>query len=337
MCETSRSLPIKLVGDRMIRDRVPFPASDRVRLLSPVRLRRQDPTSLRRIKRTFRAYDRALRRAASDMGLERPVVITAHPLVAGFAELSWARAVTWYAVDDWALHPAYSRWWPAYREAYRRIRATGRRVAAVSQTLMERLAPTGPTAVVPNGLNPGEWLGEPIVPESLAALPRPLLAYAGALDLRVDVGWIRQLAQDMPGASIVLVGPTPDPDHLAPLRGLPNVHIRGSLDREGVAGLVRVADVGLLPHVDSPLTAAMSPLKLYEYLAGGLPVAATDLPPIRQLNSSRISLVTATGCFTSGVRAALAVGRASEIERIAFVEANSWEQRHERLLNLALA
>jgi teichuronic acid biosynthesis glycosyltransferase TuaH len=337
MCETSRSLPVKLISDRIKSAEIPFPADDRARLLTPVRLRRQDPATIRGITRTFRAYDRAMQRAASDMGLEDPVVITAHPLVAGFAELAWARAVTWYAVDDWALHPAYRRWWPAYREAYSRIRMLGRRVVAVTDTLRERLRPTGPSSVIPNGLDPNEWLGELSPPKWVDALPRPLLVYAGALDMRLKVDWLLELARAMPASSVVLVGPAPDPQLLAPLRGLRNIHIHGEVGRRDVSSLIRVADVGLLPHVYSALTTAMSPLKLYEYLAGGIPVAATDLPPIRQLADRRVSLVSRDGDFAEGVRAALAIGRVSETERRTFIDANSWQERHERMLDVALA
>lgn len=339
VCDTLRSLPVKLIRDRFDRSSngIAFPEGERARILKPVRLRRNHPATITGVARAFEAYDRALRRAADEMELENPVIITAHPLVAGFSELAWARSVTWYAVDDWAQHPAYRRWWPAYRESYARVRALGRSVAAVSSPLLERLAPTGPGAVIPNGLEPTEWLKVAHPPEWVAGLRRPMLVYAGALDARIDVDWLLRLAGDMPDASIVLVGPLADAGHLAPLRAVRNISFHVPLGRDHVTGLIRAADAGLLPHVDSALTEAMSPLKLYEYLAGGLPVAATDLQPIRSVEDPRVTLVTPRGDYTAGVRNALATGRASEEERVAFVNANSWQRRHERLLELALA
>jgi glycosyltransferase involved in cell wall biosynthesis len=336
VCDRVRSLPLKLLRERLSREGEHFPTDERASLLAPVRLRRSDPASLRGVARMCTAYDRSMERAARRMGLESPVVITAHPLLAGFAELSWARAVTYFAVDDWAAHPGYSRWGPAYRESYRRIQARGRRVAAVSGALLERLAPAAPGVVVPNGLEPSEWMGARELPSSLAALPRPLLIYVGTLDARLDVTWLSQTARAFPGGTLALVGPLVDGAHLEPLRGEPNITIRSPLPRRELANLIRCADVGLIPHIRSALTEAMSPLKLYEYLGGGLPVAATDLEPMRGIDP-RVLLIPQDGDFVAAVHSALALGRADERERREFVQANSWRSRHDALLRFALA
>ena len=337
VCNHARSLPVKLLRDLSRSDRAPFPADERTRLVQPWRLRRHDPVSIRGAERGFAAYDRALERAVRRLGLHDPVVITSHPLLAGFAELSWARAVTFYATDDWAAHPGFDRWRHTFGEAYTRTRRHGRRVAAVSSVILERLDPAGPSAVIPNGLDPGEWIGEAIVPDWVGSAPRPLLVYAGMLDSRIDRKWLLALARAFSTATIALVGLVADADHLAPLRALPNIRFTGMLPRGPVTGLIRAADVGLLPHVASPLTASMSPLKLFEYLAAGLPVAGTDLAPVRALEHPRVVLVAPGGEFVGGVRAALGLGAAPEHERLQFVEHNSWRLRHEQLLDLALA
>jgi teichuronic acid biosynthesis glycosyltransferase TuaH len=336
VCNTMRSLPRKLVGERLARGRGAFPADERRGLLEPVRLRRREPVSIGGIERSMAAYDRALRRGAARMGLKDPVVITSHPLIAGFAELAWARAVTFYATDDWSAYPPARRWWPAYRESYARVRARGRGVGAVSPALLERLAPTGPSEVVPNGLEPAEWVGAAQPPAWVGELPQPLLLYAGTLDSRLDVPGLLALARARPDATILLVGPLVDPGHLEALCAVANIEIRPPLGRTELTGLVRSADVGLIPHVRSPLTSAMSPLKLYEYLGAGLPVVATDLDPVRGV-SPRVVLVPEGGDLLAAVDTALALGHADEDERLAFIEANTWRARHDRLLDLALA
>jgi glycosyltransferase involved in cell wall biosynthesis len=337
VCDVMRSLPIRLARDLMsYRGRDRFPAGERAQLLRPVRLRRGDPTSLGGVRRMVDAYDNALRRAAERMGLRDPVVITVHPLIAGFAELSWARAVTFYAIDDWTAYPPHRRWWPAYRQSFAAMRMRRRRVAAVSQTLLDRLAPTGAGMVIPNGLEPVEWIGDPTPPGWVNDVVRPLLLYVGTLDSRLDIPGLLAIARELPEARILLVGALLDPAHLAPLHAARNIEVHQQLSREALTGLVRIADVGLIPHVRSRLTEAMSPLKLYEYLAGGLPVVAADLPPVRGIDPHVLRVSESEG-YPDAVRAALAAGPAGEDERLTFVQTNSWASRHERLLDLAFA
>jgi teichuronic acid biosynthesis glycosyltransferase TuaH len=341
ICNTIRSRPRKLAGDMLAlargeADTGRFPASARARLLEPVRLRREEPTSIAGVQRAIAVYDRALRAGVRRMGLDEPVVITSHPLLAGFADLSWARSVTFYATDDWSAYPPARRWWPAYRESYARVRERGRRVGAVSQALLERIAPDAPGAVIANGLEPREWLGTARAPSWAERLPRPLLLYAGTLDSRLDVAGLLALGRARPQASIVLVGPLVEPEHLEPLRTAANIVIRPPLGRDELTGLVRSADVGIVPHVRSALTEAMSPLKLYEYLGGGLPVVASDLAPMREIDP-RVLLVPVGGDYATAVDAAVELGPAVEDARLAFVDANSWRTRHDRLLDLALS
>ena len=304
ICNHARSLPIKLIRDLTGSDRAPFPSDERTSLIQPVRLRRLDPSSIRGVTREFASYDRAIERAARRHGLRNPVVITGHPLVAGFAPLRWARSVTWYAIDDWSEHPAYSRWRDAYLESYKRVRERGVRVATVSSALLQRLDPTGPGAVVPNGLEPAEWEGPAGSVDWVRGVVRPLLVYVGALDSRLDIGWLRELARNQPSATIALVGPLIEPAHFEPLHECRNVRLLPPVGRPELTAIVRAADAGLLPHVVSRLTEAMSPLKLLEYLAAGLPVAATDLSPIRELAHPRVVRVpaTATTCRAFGTR-----------------------------------
>src|SRR5262245_24844428 len=83
-------------------------------LVSPYRIRRRNPAAVGAARRTYMAYDRALRHAAERLGMNSPAVITSHPLLAGFSPLEWAHSVTYYALDDYAAHPAYRLYDPSY-------------------------------------------------------------------------------------------------------------------------------------------------------------------------------------------------------------------------------
>jgi teichuronic acid biosynthesis glycosyltransferase TuaH len=164
-----------------------------------------------------------------------------------------------------------------------------------------------------------------------------VLLYVGTLDYLLRIDWLTELAQSLPDATILLVGLELDARAFDPLRGLKNVIIHPAIeDRHQFAALIRQADVGLIPHRRTPLTETIEPQKVWEYLAGGLPVVSTDLPPIRGIDP-RVDLVSDEGDFTAAVRRALARGRIGDAERLAFVEDNSWRARHHSLIGLALA
>ncbi|MFD4422593.1 glycosyltransferase [Agromyces sp. NPDC058484] len=316
---------------------VRFPESSRMSLHHPVRLRRDDPTDVADLAEEYARYDRSLLRASRRMSLVQPLAITTNPLVAGFAPLAWTKDVTFFARDDWSSSPAREAYWPAYREAYRRISESGLAVAAVSAEIIDRINPTGPAAVVPNGVEPSEWLGpQPAPPEWFAAIPGPRAVYVGTLDSRLDVPGIIDLASRRPDLHVVLLGPLPDPDYVADLRPLGNIHLHPSVARAELVATLRNAELCLLAHRRTPLTEAMSPLKIYEYLAAGAPVISVDLPPVRNIDG-RVLLVDSVADFADAVPGALALGSSAEAHRLEFIAHNSWAARHEQVFALARA
>jgi hypothetical protein len=80
----------------------------------------------------------------------------------------------------------------------------------------------------------------------------------------------------------------------------------------------------------------MSPLKLYEYLAAGRPVAVTDLEPMSGVTGP-VFRVAPGGDFRPAVAAALAAGPMTEPQRAAFIAANAWPSRRAQALSFALA
>jgi hypothetical protein len=79
----------------------------------------------------------------------------------------------------------------------------------------------------------------------------------------------------------------------------------------------------------------MSPIKQYEYLAGGMPVVTTDLPPVKNI-SERVLVATGDD-FPRAVLTALEMPPQTEEDRLEFVRSNSWTVRLERMLQVMLA
>ena len=109
---------------------------------------------------------------------------------------------------------------------------------------------------------------------------------------RVDLALLAALARG--GVSLVLVGPIGlgDARARAPRRSPSSSRCRGvravgPRPPEALPALPPSRDVALMPFLDNDHTRASFPLKLWEYLAAGLPVVATPLPNLRELGGAR--------------------------------------------------
>jgi glycosyltransferase involved in cell wall biosynthesis len=136
-------------------------------------------------------------------------------------------------------------------------------------------------------------------------LRRPVIGYIGGLHQHLDVELLRKLAQVMPEASIVLVGPILG--DVGPLRAERNIHLLGPRSIEVLPSLISAFDVGLIPYVLSRYTETVYPNKLFEYLAMGRPVVTTDLPELRPLQLPEVAVRVGTDHdrFIGAVQAAL--------------------------------
>jgi teichuronic acid biosynthesis glycosyltransferase TuaH len=304
---------------------LPQPTRGRATLIQPVGLRRDNPTTITAAERVMRRYDRHLERAAARLGMHRPGVVTFNPLVAGFCRLRWAGPVVYYARDDWSVHPRFEPWWPVIAEADRRLVDRGVAVAAVSEELLRRFDDRVAGIVVNNGVAAEEW--ETLAPtdEPPGRHGTPRLVYTGTLDDRLDQDALAEVIARWPEASVVLVGPVRT--DLQRIIDQPNVHVEHPDRRSRVIELIAGADACLVPHRRTALTEAMNPLKLYEYLAAGKPVAATDLAGSRGVHD-KVHLTTQGRSFAATVAAALQDGPMSEPDRRRFVAENAWPQRH---------
>lgn len=148
-----------------------------------------------------------------------------------------------------------------------------------------------PITVVPNGFDE-EVFAAPVDREATrAAYGMPPLArlvvFAGTLRPwhGVDVA-IRALTALPADVGLVVVGDGPVRDELealaATLGVAARVHVLGQLPHDRTAAVLGSCDVGIAPY-PALEDFAFSPLKLYEYLAAGLPFVASDVGQIHSV------------------------------------------------------
>lgn len=170
----------------------------------------------------------------------------------------------------------------------------------------------------------------PSASASSRPIARPRIGYVGALNEKIDFALLASLAHARPDWQLVLVGAldlTGDRHKADPLRGLPNVHWLGRLPVAQVPGAIAAMDVCLLPYERNPWTANIDSLKLYEYLACGRPIVATDVPAARAFEPL-VYIADGPDAFIAAIGAALTRDTSAAADaRRAAAAANTWDQR----------
>jgi glycosyltransferase involved in cell wall biosynthesis len=197
-------------------------------------------------------------------------------------------------------------------------------------------------ATIPDGVR--------IEPQRRFVPPRqsasPVVAYAGHLYPWKGVDVLLHAVALLPQVRGVIVGGHPAESDLARLQALANtlgiedrVIFAGFVHRSKVAGFLERADVVVMPHTATPVSERYSsPLKLFEYMAIGKPIVASDMSSIREVlrDGENACLVRSSdpASLASGIEKVLTDQQFAErIARKAFEEAPAytWARRAERL------
>jgi glycosyltransferase involved in cell wall biosynthesis len=326
--------------------------------LSIRRVRRDGSPAQRRLK--YLAY--ALSRAA----VERPVDILFTRDLGVASALLWVPRALRPAVvyESHGFAPEVSKALPALlgaadepsRAKLRRLETRERRVwrradgyititSGLALELASRYGTRERISVVPDGvrLAPGRHFQPP------SWKPAPLVAYAGHLYPWKGADIVLEALGRLTNTRGLIIGGHPAEPDLARLRrradelGLGwRMTFAGAVEPPRVSALLESADVLVLPNPPSPVSSRYtSPLKLFEYLAAGKPIVASDLASFREvLRHEENSILVEAGnpdALAAGIRRVLADRElAGRIARHAFEDAANytWERRAERLEEL---
>ncbi|MCH7588316.1 MAG: polysaccharide pyruvyl transferase family protein [Chloroflexi bacterium] len=153
----------------------------------------------------------------------------------------------------------------------------------------------------------------------------PKILYIGALwGEWFDWELLHKIARANAEAALVVIG---DYGGQSPFSEA-NVHFLGLKDQTTLPAYLMHADVAIIPWKISPITQATSPLKIFEYLAMGVPVVAPKLRPLADL--PYVFLAEDHEEFLEKMSEALACKTEDKVID-AFLHSNSWKARIELL------
>jgi glycosyltransferase involved in cell wall biosynthesis len=271
-------------------------------------------------------------RAAHSLGFERPLLWSYVPQADWLVETLQPSAIVYHCVDDIAAQKGVAA--AAFREAEAHFAARADLVLASAPALAERMRTLNDRVFyAPNVADTDRFATAlevgPTDP-AMAALPGPRIVFTGAVvATKLDLELLEGVARARPNWSIALVGPVGAGDprtDISPLEGLPNVHLLGSRPYVELPAVLRGADVALVPYAINDLTRSVFPMKVYEYLAAGLPVVTTPLPALAA--TTGVVVAADAPATVAAVERALAEdGAAARRARSAAVRENSWDVR----------
>lgn len=154
-------------------------------------------------------------------------------------------------------------------------------VIVTSQPLLETKRQRRPDAIlVRHGVDydhfAAAWRRSLPCPADLAAVPRPIFGFFGLLHHWVDQALIAEVARLRPLYSFVLIGDCKV--DVSELESLDNVFLLGRRAYEDLPSYCAAFDAGMLLFARNLMTRNVNPVKMYEYLAAGLPIVSTPLP-----------------------------------------------------------
>lgn len=196
---------------------------------------------------------------------------------------------------------------------------------------VRRLKPRN-TLYLPNGVEFDIFSESVAKPPEYNSYTGHVAVHVGsALPERFDFELVDLLTGKFPKVHFVFVGP--DDELLRRLQDRPNLHLLGPRPYESIPGYMQHADVGLIlmdVEKNPALVNSTNPLKLYQYLASGLPVvsrrweALTDINPPACLASDRNDFVRCLKKILEGKGPGSA-------EMLSYVKKFDWKSRYDLL------
>ncbi|MDQ3648619.1 MAG: glycosyltransferase [Actinomycetota bacterium] len=239
-------------------------------------------------------------------------------------------ALVYECVDAYDHTPGITgRWEAIFRAAEDELVALADAVVVPGPALAERFSGRARVVTVPHGTELFSWTYPP--PRN----SRPITAgFVGTLDYRLDMAWIRRIAEERPDWRVHLAGPHQEGFSPRELRDLANVELAPPVAFAELGPVLAGFDVGVMPYRDHPHVRSMTPVKNLELMAAGRPAVARPSPALEQYAEWLYFARTADQFVAQAQRAVDEDSLERARARRAVAESSSWERREADLIAL---
>ena len=212
------------------------------------------------------------------LNLNNKILFLWTPMSTGVIGKLDEQMVVFDTLDNWTRHPEIrdKRGWIS--KGYKTIKERADIIFANSvetQQFMNNLR-TDPILVL-NGVDKDFFQVEnPVLPDDIKNINKPIVGYIGKLARRFDVALISFLAKELPYMNFVILGQILNKDWIKPLYRYKNIYILGDRHYSLMSHYLKNFDICIIPHNIRSQDSGENSIKLYEYLAAGKPVVTTN-------------------------------------------------------------
>jgi GT2 family glycosyltransferase/glycosyltransferase involved in cell wall biosynthesis len=228
-------------------------------------------------------------------------------------------------------------WYCKYMEIdHRKLLRTSDVTIATADNLYSEVKQVRPDVVlVPNGVCTEDFeVAEDKVPadlETIIAGGRLIVGYYGAMAKWLDYDLINFACEECKDLSFVFIGPKLDGSS-ENLRSFDNLFLLGPKKYHDLKYYLRHFDVATIPFKANKVADSTSPVKLFEYMAGGKPIVTTEMKECAKYQS--VLLSKSYREYVANIRKALSLRDDSDYLNILRNEAasNIWASRVETII-----
>jgi len=237
------------------------------------------------------------------------------------------------AVDDWSLHPSYSKFKNKIIDNYKIINEKSDLIFTVSDELQNLF--DNNVYWVPNGVDVKHYQQEyPIINRDIGSLTKPIIGYVGTVQERFDAELLEFIAKENKDKSIVIIGPIWLTEIKNKLSKYSNIFLLGRKSYQEIPMYLQQFDVGIIPHKIDKFVKSTNPMKMYEYLACGKPIVSTSGSGIEVFKES-IYITNDYREFNHFIQETLRDNNQKLInERLDIIKEHSWLKRTEKMLEI---
>jgi len=208
------------------------------------------------------------------LGENRPVVYYTSPAHVETVKTYNPCLVVFDSVDE------PSEEFEAWRPNYYRAVSSADIVLAASDKLYRMASAINPRVyLVPNACDYDYFSGNSSnyypIDQDILDIAKPIIGYIGVVASWCDLDLIAAIADNFPHYNIVIIGPL---YNISEVPRRKNLHWLGFKPYEKLAAYAKYFDAGIIPFKNTSMTQSVNPIKMWEYMAAGIPVVTTALP-----------------------------------------------------------